>query len=111
MGRVRASAGVLAVVLALAGAWVLPGVARAAGEDGVIVEVDDRARAFTVRAAARERPVIRTFRTTDETRITFRRKRVPFGHLVVGGRVSVRFKADPLGPVATAVTIHPLGGR
>jgi hypothetical protein len=101
----------MVLAAALAGGLWLPGTARAAEEDGVIVDVDGPARAFTVRSAAPERPQVRTFRTTDETRITFGRKRVPFGNLVMGGRVSVRYRPDPLGPIATAVTIHRLKRR
>lgn len=111
MGRMRVPGLLPAAVLALA----MPGSAWAAGGNGVIVDVDNRARAFSVRETAGDRsaarPVVRTFRITDDTRITFRRKQVPFGHLVPGGHVSVRYQPGAAGPVATAVTIHPLRGR
>jgi hypothetical protein len=100
MRRVHfAGAMLLAGLLAAPAAW--------AGDlNGVILDVDGKSQAFTLRSVGAERPVVETFRIDDGTRITFQSKRVPFGNLVPGGYVSVRYRDNDLGPVATSVTIH-----
>lgn len=106
MTRVHIGYGGLLGAALLAGLLALPGAARAGDLNGVILDVDGKGQAFTLRAVERDRAVVETFRTDGGTRITFQSKRVPFGHLVPGGYVSVRYRDNDLGPVATSVTIH-----
>jgi hypothetical protein len=105
MRRVHiAGAVLLAGLLAAPAAW--------AGDlNGVILDVDGKSQAFTLRSVGEARPVVETFRVEDGTHITFQSKRVPFGNLVPGGYVSVRYRDNDLGPVATSVTIHHVERR
>lgn len=95
----------------LAGLLAAPAAARAGDVNGVILDVDGKARVITLRGEERDRAVVETFRIDDGTRITFQSKRVPFGNLVPGGYVSVRYRDNDLGPVATSVTIHHVARR
>jgi hypothetical protein len=97
----------LAAALA-AGALALPGAALAADRDGVVVEVQTRERSFTLESGNGGHVALTTFRTDPETRITFGHKIVPFGNLVPGYRVSVHYRDQDLGPIATSVQIHHL---
>jgi len=105
-----ARAGLLALagLLVLAGSLVAAAPAWAADRNGVIVDVDGRAEAFTVRTTDAARAALETFRVDRRTRITFENKEVPFGNLVPGGHVTVHYKDDDRGALATAVTIHRL---
>lgn len=89
-------------------AFTGPGTARAADRDGVVVAVQPRDRSFAVASEGGREATVVTFRTDRDTRVTFGRKVVPFGNLVPGDRVSVRYRDHDLGPVATAVEIHQL---
>jgi len=99
-GVMRVGAALLAACLAL------PVLAWAGEGNGVIVDLDGKARTLTVELEARDGPVMETFRTDADTRISFGSKRVPFENLVPGGHVSVRYRSNDLGPIATAVVIH-----
>lgn len=110
MRRVRSGYAWFLGAALLAGLVAAPA-ARAGEVNGVILDVDGKARAFTLRSLGETPAVIKTFRTDDGTRITFQRKSVPFGNLVPGGHVSVRYRNNDLGPVATSVTIHRLARR
>lgn len=101
-GCFRGSAWLAAVLLA--GVLGAPAAAAAADREGEVVEVQLRQKTFTVAGGGGASLV--TFRTDAGTRITFERKVVPFGNLVPGDRVSVRYRDQDLGPVATAVQIH-----
>ncbi len=91
-----------------AGALALPAAALAADRDGVVVEVQTKERSFTLESGNGGHEALTTFRTDPGTRITFGHKVVPFGNLVPGYRVSVRYRDQDLGPIATAVQIHRL---
>jgi hypothetical protein len=95
----------------LGGLLALPAAAWAGDLNGTILDVDGKAQAFTVETVKENRSVVETFRIDGGTHITFGSKRVPFGNLVPGGYVSVRYRDNDLGPVATAVTIHPVAHR
>jgi hypothetical protein len=108
-GRATRAARIGAVLL---GGWLaLPALAWAGQETGVVVDVDGTARTLTVEMESGDRPVVEKFRTSADTRITFGSKQVPFENLVPGDHVSVHYKNDDLGPMATAVTIHRLERR
>jgi hypothetical protein len=92
----------------LAGVLGMPGAPAAADRDGVVVAVQPREGTFAVGDGNPAGGPVVTFRTDAETRVTFGRKVVPFGNLVPGDRVSVRYRNQDLGPVATAVQIHRL---
>lgn len=107
--RTQGVAGRLAWLAAglLAGALGAPWAALAADREGVVVAVRAQDRSFAVQADHGAPPVT-TFRTDAKTRITFERKVVPFANLVPGDRVSVRYRDQEPGPLATAVEIHRL---
>jgi hypothetical protein len=100
--------GLLAAVFAV-GALALPGAALAADRNGVVVEVQTKERTFTLESGKGVHAAVTTFQTDPATKITFGKKIVPFGNLVPGYKVSVRYRDRDLGPLATAVEIHHLG--
>jgi len=107
-GRPVAGLGIgLLVGVALA-VFVGSGTARAADRNGVVVAVQPKDQSFQVAGGGGPGAAVVTFRTDAKTRVTFGRKVVPFGNLVPGDRVSVRYREHDLGPVATAVEIHHL---
>lgn len=111
MGSTRRTGAVGALALIWCLVLGAPVAARAADQEGTVVDVRPAEHRFTVRSGDGPKAVFTTFRTDDTTRITFGRKEVPFGNLVAGGRVSVRFVDRDLGPLATAVRIHRLDPR
>jgi len=107
--RAKGAAGRLAWLAAGLVAWALgaPGAALAMDREGVVLEVQVPDGSFAVKGEDGAPPVT-IFRTDAKTRITFERKVVPFANLVPGDRVSVRYRDQEMGPLATAVEIHRL---
>jgi hypothetical protein len=108
-GRVGRGGPTMAAVL-LAWAIAAPGIALAAKWEGEVVEVQAQDQSFAVRegSGAGIKAPIKIFRTDPDTRITFETKVVPFGNLVPGDQVSVHYRNQDPGPLATAVEIHRL---
>jgi hypothetical protein len=90
-------------------AWALgaPAAALAADQEGVVLEVQLQDGSFAVKGDDGASPPT-IFRTDAKTRIRFEDKVVPFANLVPGDRVSVHYREQEVGPLATAIEIHRL---